>query len=511
MDAIKISSALRILLVEDDEHDRLTFRRAFQKSEVACEITECVRAEEALLQLLADASLFDLVVIDHALPGISGLDLCKELLNEGIPLPLVILTGKGSEELAVEALKAGVDDYLIKDPGQGYLDLLPVVLPQVVRKYGDRLARKQAKEALRESEERFRKIVEGSEAGYCFINRDGRFREVNNAWLRMHGYSSRDEVIGQHFALMQVDKGMEQAQKDFERLLSGKSIPSGGSTRRLKDRSIGYHTFSANPVVQGGKIVGVEAFLIDITEHKRAEEKLRKMNEELKNFAYVVSHDLKTPIVYIQGFSELLLESYKEKLDEKGRTCLERIQASAHRMEMLVSDLLALSRVGQVVSTFKDVPSHEIVTRVISGLQDRLKENGIELVVADNLPTVYCDRERICQVFENLVVNAIKFMGDNENPEIEIGYEESAERPDFYKFYVRDNGIGIDPKYHIKIFERFHRLREIEDEEGTGLGLAIVERVVNHHGGRVWVKSEKGKGTTFYFTLPKVPDSVRYP
>ena len=500
---MKISSPLRILLVEDDEHDRLSFRRAFQKGQVACEITEYVRAEDALEKLRVETSSFDLVVVDHDLPGMSGLDLCKELLNEGIPLPLVILTGKGSEALAVEALKAGVDDYMIKDPGQGYLDLLQVVLPDVVRKYGDRTARKEAEEALRESEERFRKIVEGSEAGYFFVDRDGRFKDVNDAWLRMHGYSSRDEAIGQDFALTQVYEGMDQPQKDFESLLSGESIPAGESTRRLKDGSIGYHTFSGNPVVQGGKIVGVEAFLIDITERKRTEEKLRKMNEELKNFAYVVSHDLKTPIVYIQGFSELLLESYKEKLDEKGRTCLERIQASAHRMEMLVSDLLALSRVGQVVSTFKDVPSHEIVTRVISGLQDRLKENGIELVVASNLPTVCCDRERICQVFENLVVNAIKFMGDNENPEIEIGYEESAERPDFYKFYVRDNGIGIDPKYHIKIFERFHRLREIEDEEGTGLGLAIIERVVNHHGGRVWVKSEKGKGTTFYFTLPK--------
>jgi len=377
MDTVNTSSSLRILLVEDDEHDRLTFRRAFEKDHVTCEITECIRAEEALERIRADASSLDVVVIDHKLPGMSGLDLCKVLLGEETPLPLVIITGRGSEQLAIEALKAGVDDYIIKDSGQEYLDLLPVVLPEVVRRYGDRIAR------------------------------------------------------------------------------------------------------------------------------KRAEEKLRKTNEELRNFAYVVSHDLKTPIVYIQGFSGLLLENYKEKLDEKGQTCVERIQASAHRMEMLVSDLLALSRVGQVVSAFEDVPSNEIVTRVISGLQERLKENGIKLVVADDLPTVCCDRERICQVFENLIVNAIKFMGDTKNPEIKIGYEESAERPDFYEFYVSDNGIGIDPKYHLKIFERFHRLREMEDEEGTGLGLAIVERVVNHHDGRVWVESEKEKGATFYFTLPK--------
>jgi signal transduction histidine kinase len=374
VDSIKTSSPLRILLVEDNEHDRLFFRRAFQKSQVTCEITECPRAEEALERLRAEASLFDLVVIDHALPGMSGLDLCKELLDEETPLPLVILTGKGSEQLAVDALKAGVDDYMIKDPGQSYLDLLPVVLPQVVRKHGDRIAR------------------------------------------------------------------------------------------------------------------------------ELSEEELRKTNEELKNFAYIVSHDLKTPITYIQGFSSLLLENYQEELDEKGRRCLERIMASTRRMEVLISDLLALSRLGQVVGTFKVVPSLEIVEDVTSGLQDRLKAKRIELVVEDNLPTIYCDENRLSQVFDNLIVNAIKFMGNTKNPKIEIGYEDSG---DFHQFYVRDNGIGIDPKNHQKIFEKFHRLKEIEDDEGTGLGLAIVDRIVNNHGGKVWVESEPGKGATFYFTLPK--------
>jgi len=337
------------------------------------------------------------------------------------------------------------------------------------------------------------------------MDRDGRFREVNNAWLRIHGYASRDEVIGQHFTLAIVDEDMEQAQRDFEDLLSGESIPSGESTRFCKDGSIGCHSFSANPVVKGGEIVGVEAFLIDITERKRAEEELRKMNEELRNFAHIVSHDLKTPIVYIQGFSSLLLDNYREKLEERGQRCLERIKASANRMEVLISDLLALSRIGRVVAIFSDVDPLHIIRNVTSGLQDRLSAKGIQLVVADNLPIIYCDGERICQVFENLLVNAIKFMGDAKKPKIEIGYEETGR---FRQFYVRDNGFGIDPEHHRKIFEKFHRLKEIEDEEGTGLGLAIVERIVNHHGGKVWVESEKGKGATFYFTLPKVPDSV---
>ena len=160
MEQVETSSPLRVLLVEDDEHDRLAFRLAFGKSGVACEITECIWAEDALLQVLADPSLFDMVVIDHKLPGMSGLDLCKEILSQKIPLPLVILTGHGSEKLAVEALTDGVDDYIIKDPGHGYLGLLSLVLPEVVRRHNDSLARQRAEEALRKAHDELEQRVE---------------------------------------------------------------------------------------------------------------------------------------------------------------------------------------------------------------------------------------------------------------------------------------------------------------------------------------------------------------
>jgi signal transduction histidine kinase len=169
-------------------------------------------------------------------------------------------------------------------------------------------------------------------------------------------------------------------------------------------------------------------------------------------------------------------------------------------MERLVSDLLALSRVEKVAATFEDVSSLEIAENVTSSLQERLKAKGIELVVEDNLPTINCDKERIYQVFENLFVNAIKFTEDSENSQIEVGYEDTGA---FHQFHVRDNGIGIDPEDHRKIFEKFHRLRQIEDEEGTGLGLAIVERIISEHGGQIWVESKKERGATFYFTLAK--------
>ena len=156
----KASPKLHILLVESDEHDRLAFRRALKKGKISCEITECERAEEALVRLRTDISSFDLVVSDYDLPGLSGSDLCKKFLDKRIPLPLVILIEKGSELLAVEARKIGVNDYIVKDFGGTYLDLLPVVLPDVVQRHADRLAREQAEEALRESKEKYRKFLQ---------------------------------------------------------------------------------------------------------------------------------------------------------------------------------------------------------------------------------------------------------------------------------------------------------------------------------------------------------------
>jgi signal transduction histidine kinase len=240
----------------------------------------------------------------------------------------------------------------------------------------------------------------------------------------------------------------------------------------------------------------------EIAERKQAEKECRNINVELNNFVRVVSHDLKTPIIAIQGFSSRLLKHYEEKLGKRGGRYVEQIKASARRMEVLVFDLLELSKIGRVVSAFKDVSSLEIVRNVTSALGDRLKENEIELVVTDNLPTICCDGERMYQVFENLLVNAIKFTRVTKAPKIEIGYED---RGNFHQFYVRDNGVGIDPKYHRKVFEMFRRLKQIEDQEGTGLGLAIVDRIVKNHNGKVWVESEKGKGATFHLTLQKAP------
>jgi PAS domain S-box-containing protein len=360
--------------------------------------------------------------------------------------------------------------------------------------------RKQAEDALKESEKKYSTLVENSLTG-IYIDQDKKIVFANRRFAEIFGYR-REDILGiQAWRLVHPeDRPLTNMLR--HRRLKGQGAPDEYEARGLtkdgetiwvirRNTRIKYH---GKPAILGN--------VADITELKRIEQEVEKINKELKNFVDIVSHDLKTPIISIQGFSSRLLKNFHEELGGKGGRYLEQINTSARRMEVLVSDLLELSRIGQLVPAFKDTPSIGIVKMITSTLEDRLKKSDIELVVADNLPTLYCDEERIYQVFENLLVNAIKFTSDTNNPQIEIGYEDKG---NVHQFYVRDNGIGIDPKHHRRIFEIFHRLKQVEDEEGTGLGLTIVDRIVNNHGGRVWVESEKGKGATFYFTLPKTP------
>lgn len=243
--------------------------------------------------------------------------------------------------------------------------------------------------------------------------------------------------------------------------------------------------------------------LAKANEQLRCEIQERKRTEgKLKNFVHLVSHDLKTPIIAIQGYSSRLSRRYQGVLGDKGRMYLSQIETSARRMELLVSDLLAFARVGELACSFARASSSQIVSRVISVLKPVLKHKKIRVVVQRGFPAISCDEERIQRVFENLVINAIKFLGETADPFIEIGYEDKGAT---HCFFVRDNGIGIEPKYQHKIFELFARLKQVDGTEGSGLGLPIVEKIVQSHGGTVWVKSEKGQGATFYFTLPKEP------
>ncbi|MEW6286796.1 MAG: GAF domain-containing protein [Chloroflexota bacterium] len=224
---------------------------------------------------------------------------------------------------------------------------------------------------------------------------------------------------------------------------------------------------------------------------------LEAKNAELERFTYTVSHDLKSPLFTIRGFLGYLEQDALAGNIERMRSDIARIVAATDKMHQLLNDLLELSRIGRVMNEPQAIPFEELVREAVTLVQGRLMERGTAVHIDANLPLVFGDRPRLIEVIQNLVDNAAKFMGDQPQPRIEIGC--AGEEDGKPIFYVRDNGIGIPPEHHERIFGLFNKLDA--SGEGTGVGLALVKRIVEVHGGRIWVESEPGKGSTFYFTL----------
>jgi signal transduction histidine kinase len=258
------------------------------------------------------------------------------------------------------------------------------------------------------------------------------------------------------------------------------------------------------------KDVEFVSYLADVTwelvERKRAEQeregligKLEMQNAELERFNYTVSHDLKAPLVTIKGFLGYLIDDAANGNLERLKQDTQRIARAVDRMNNLLSDLLELSRIGRLMNPPVAVSYDEVVHNAIELVQGQLEKHPVEIVIQSNLPVVHGDRQRLIEILQNLLDNAIKFMGSRPDPRIEIGQQNDENGMPL--FFVRDNGIGIAPEYHGRIFGLFNRLDQ--NIEGTGIGLTIVKRIVEFHGGRIWIESEAGKGSTFYFTLPR--------
>jgi signal transduction histidine kinase len=225
---------------------------------------------------------------------------------------------------------------------------------------------------------------------------------------------------------------------------------------------------------------------------------LAKKNAELDAFAYSVSHDLKAPLVTIQAMCGMLVEDEAEHLGDEGRRVLSRIEANATHLAQLIGDLLTLSRVGRDARQAEAVPVREVIDDILGRLSEQIRSRGVDVVCTADA-TVWGVRVHLEQVFANLISNSVKYLGTTASPRVEIHAEESDGR--FVEFSVRDNGIGIDPAYHARVFDLFQRLRDIE-AEGTGVGLALVKKIVENVDGRVWVDSRPGEGATFRFTWP---------
>ena len=248
----------------------------------------------------------------------------------------------------------------------------------------------------------------------------------------------------------------------------------------------------------------------DITERKKAEDELRKLaaelersNSDLQQFAYAASHDLQEPLRTISGFVRLIEKRYKGKLDETADEFIKYTCDGVERMRLLIKDLLVYSQVDTKERIFEPINCSIALEQAIHSLRSAIEESGAE-VTYDPLPTVMADASQMSRLFQNLIGNAIKFH-DEKPPRVHV----SADREgDVWVFSVRDNGIGIDAKQRERIFVIFQRLHAREEFPGTGIGLAICKRIVERHGGRIWVESEPGNGSTFYFTIPNVQETI---
>ena len=243
----------------------------------------------------------------------------------------------------------------------------------------------------------------------------------------------------------------------------------------------------------------------NITELERVQAELRVRNAELAesnsaldDFSYIVSHDLREPLRGIRNLSSFLVEDYTDKLGQEGRSKLERLKQLSRRLENQIESILYYSRVGRVALSFSEIDLNTVLEEAIDSIKFSIEKDGTEIRMPKKLPAIWCDRVRVGEVFGNLIANAIKF---NDKPEkwIEIGFKPDQ---DSYVFHVRDNGIGIRRKHFEKIFKMFQRLHgRNKYRGGTGAGLTIVKKIIERQGGKIWVESTFGEGTTFYFTL----------
>jgi signal transduction histidine kinase len=226
--------------------------------------------------------------------------------------------------------------------------------------------------------------------------------------------------------------------------------------------------------------------------------KLREANRDMEEFLHAVSHDLRAPVISLTGLAAMLVREHGEQLGEAGLERLRRLRDSAESMAALVNHLVEFARMGSAPHRPRPMDLRLLVGQACTNLSSQIAVGGVRVHVADGWPTVVCDPVSVCQVFQNLIGNATKFMGSQPAPCVEVGYRRAGES---WEIFVRDNGVGIPRAKHEEIFRLFARLGQVESD-GLGVGLSTAGKIVERHGGRIWVESELGQGATFWFTLP---------
>ncbi|KWR91586.1 PAS domain-containing sensor histidine kinase [Cupriavidus sp. IDO] len=361
--------------------------------------------------------------------------------------------------------------------------------------------------------ELFRQVVEAAPNAMVMVDRAGRIVLVNAQTEKLFGYE-RDELIGKSIEAL-VPARFRAAHPGYRSAFYGdlKSRPMGIGRELYALRKDGSEfpvELGLNPVRTPEEVFVLSA-IVDITGRKRAEQELlrktddlARSNHDLEQFAYVASHDLQEPLRAVAGSLQMLQRRYQGQLDPRADEYIAHAVDGATRMQALINDLLTYSRVGRSVDTREPTDCGQTLDQALRSLSVVIEEAGAQIVHAA-LPTVLANPTQLTLLFQNLVGNAIKFRHQGRPVRIDVGAKHQG---DSWVFWVRDNGIGIEPQYYERIFLVFQRLHTRAEHPGTGIGLALCKRIVEQHGGRIWVESASDQGTTFFFTLHAKVDHV---
>ncbi len=504
---MSIAQPIRVLIAEDNilaiENTRsLLTQLEYIVVGTAANGVEAVNLTEALHP--------DVVLMDLRMPTMDGIEAAHQI-QHCCPTPVVILTAHDTSESLTQASAAGVGAYLTKPPTARELERAITIS---IARFDDIISlrhlnaalqteiteRNRIEDALRESEERFRTIFETAQDFIFIKDLTMKYTHVNPAMERLFGMPAT-ELIGRTDKELFGAEAGERIKGVDERVLNGEIVKEE-ATKPVNGVPKTFHVVKVPMRNAEGTIIGLCGIARDITERKQVEEELRDSYANLQQFAYIISHDLQEPLRMVTSFLKLLRETYAgdppRPLDDEALEYIWYAVDGAKRMKDMIQALLLYSRVGTRGKAPTSTDSQTVLETALVNLMVTIKETNAQ-VTHDPLPTVLADKVQLEQVFQNLISNAIKFRGEKQ-PRVHITAEEEETT---WRFSVRDNGIGIEPELISSLFQIFQRLHTREEYPGTGIGLAICKKIVERHGGKIWVESALGEGSTFYFTLPK--------
>ncbi|HTG35653.1 MAG TPA: ATP-binding protein [Thermoanaerobaculia bacterium] len=481
-----------ILLIDDDPDDRALARIVLERDLPRFAVEEV--ADAPAFGRACGRRSFDLVILELKLGWADGLALLTALKEDWPEVPVIPFTRLGDAETALRATRLGAADYLVKGPA-AFLRL-----PQAVRTALDPAGRRRARPAAAGSAGAapLESLVDRARMAVFSATPQGRLLNASPGFLQLLGVDDLESANGldlEPFLAAAAGWGGS----------NGTSAAAAGAAREVRLRRADGQMIWVEvigTVVRDGGTTRIDGLVEEITARKETEEEgaresaqLRRANEELLQFASMASHELQEPVRMMERYTQLLKEDSKGKLGAEGDELVDVVIGAAGRLRRLIEDLLALTRVESRERRLEAASIDDLLEETLGHLRDRIEETGAA-VTRSPLPKIEVEPSQIVQVLQNLIGNSLKFRGQ-EPPKVHVAARREGRE---WIFSVRDNGIGIDPAEAEAVFAIFKRLRT--EIPGTGVGLAICRKIVERHGGRIWVESEPGRGSTFYFTIP---------